>query len=1414
MPGFLKVRVVGARDLPVMDSRSDLTDAYVEVKLGDESFKTGVGRRTLSPVWNTDFRFELGDEELQDESLEIKVYDYDTISANDPIGKVYVSLNPLLTWDPPTQLSGWYPIYDTIRGVRGEVMLVIKLDLFNNTNQFRDTSVGVQIFSLTVLPEVYKTLAIYGFVEELVVDNDPEYHWADSFRTSRSSNEARQRQFIKLSNELQRKLGLKVLELGGNAVVGYQQSFDIEQEYGLVVRGIGTAVTLALPLSPAVTTNENKADDAINPTLKHKHSTSTQPDNGPDADRIGPSTFSSVLGVTSNDRVGNVGKNFDSGVRERETDMSGLGYMMEGRSDRDRAVDDETVVNGVRGDDDVMERVTKKDAQVEGNARPANTQYETGQAQTSMVTDNFENMPRSTNVDDIEDHSDSKSVENLTLPVATTVDKTPTATTVKVFTGGDIIRGQPTQQDIILLTLITLPPGVMVRLGGVVSARSVKLLDTIKRRDESEIRDSWWMEVREEIKAHAVSLGCSVVLAYREVSTIHDELFILSASGTACVMDTDVFNNFSLVDTDSIALIPATGVSSAVGVFNSTENRTTSAGVNASASTGDMLGRVALTDSITDNLGVGMTTGVGGGRGGDKLKRAHTTTGRLLTTASPILPDEGFHGNVGSSAGAGVGEGASASAGASAGAQASKTGSNTPNAYYKRTKHQRKSCAFLHIPYRRRELPFPLQLFRCGMCGKRSVPEFLVCTSEMPNNADVVGTGDLIEARVCRIKKKEKPEYSAVALSEALPFLEYDLHTQLLNKLKVKGMNAIFGLRMELSVGDDLIIAMAIGTAVYLQALPAPPAIQIERTLEIIDEEDKRLQHIATQIMRVSEMNRANLRKASAAPPSLLEAENSNPRGSTKNVTSTVENIEEDDTWSSANFNHKTVDNIETSDKDGEAQLVNNSLSHNTSLTVEDGTVAEPSADAKSCSIDLTTAPRHIRNSYLSPTTNRSGSGPNEIVPTNSYSIGSARSRSSTLDAEGNESCNVSSEANEWGATNISATKTNSWTSTTMASTTTLSHRQTVPSTTLPLPMTNSKYKDASGIEELIPGADREEVDDNWRKSSITGNFLEQESSSSSSSSDNTTTDDEEESALAPTGRGLTVVEVDDETDEDSMGVLLEPPMPHDIWMCTTQEVPGVLKDFETYSMNSVTALRRLVLDTQSEKHLNMRLASLFNSLLHGVCFKLRHSTPCCMAKIAYDIQISEEVDDAVQVCLTAAVLGLRPRIPHGDDTDTGAETARTERESHNRNVGYNLSNNHTPNDDMEHEGGEHMSKLHVDEFVEISALNQLPGTSIVRYCGPLNVVFIKESNSIREDGGISSFVHKFIAEAQGCVRAYVRTMGGNALLAFRQTELNITDSPHKDKGYVLVTISGDVFEVERNANIPHPYACGNISTA
>ena len=107
MPGKVKVKILACRNLPVMDRGSDTTDAYVEIKLGSTVFKTEVKKKSLSPIFNSDwFRFEADDADLQDEPLQIRIMDYDTYSANDAIGKVCISLNPLLLATPTNSNTG------------------------------------------------------------------------------------------------------------------------------------------------------------------------------------------------------------------------------------------------------------------------------------------------------------------------------------------------------------------------------------------------------------------------------------------------------------------------------------------------------------------------------------------------------------------------------------------------------------------------------------------------------------------------------------------------------------------------------------------------------------------------------------------------------------------------------------------------------------------------------------------------------------------------------------------------------------------------------------------------------------------------------------------------------------------------------------------------------------------------------------------------------------------------------------------------------------------------------------------------------------------------------------------------------------------------------------------------------------
>lgn len=127
-------------------------------------------------------------------------------------------------------VDGWFPLYDTLGGVRGELCLSVKLNFIGDKNPFRDSSAGVQLFPFSTLDghSGYTVAHVFGFVEELVVADDPEFEWSDNFNQARTSHETRQTLMYLLDAKVRRRMCKKVLEMGGNAVLAFRQSFDME----------------------------------------------------------------------------------------------------------------------------------------------------------------------------------------------------------------------------------------------------------------------------------------------------------------------------------------------------------------------------------------------------------------------------------------------------------------------------------------------------------------------------------------------------------------------------------------------------------------------------------------------------------------------------------------------------------------------------------------------------------------------------------------------------------------------------------------------------------------------------------------------------------------------------------------------------------------------------------------------------------------------------------------------------------------------------------------------------------------------------------------------------------------------------------------------------------------------------------
>ncbi|KAM7128212.1 C2 domain-containing protein 5 isoform 4-T4 [Ciconia maguari] len=1046
MPGKLKVKIVAGRHLPVMDRASDLTDAFVEVKFGNTTFKTDVYPKSLNPQWNSEwFKFEVDDEELQDEPLQITVLDHDTYSANDAIGKVYIDIDPLLYSEAATVISGWFPIYDTIHGIRGEINVVVKVDLFNDLNRFRQSSCGVKFFCTTSIPKCYRAVVIHGFVEELVVNEDPEYQWIDRIRTPRASNEARQRLISLMSGELQRKIGLKVLEMRGNAVVGYLQCFDLEGESGLVVRAIGTACTLD-KLS-----NTSAFLPACNSPSKEMKEIPFNEDPNPNTHSSGPSTP-----LKNQTYSFSPSKSYSRQSSSSDTDLS----------------------------------LTPKTGMGSGSAGKEGGPFKTllrQQTQSALE-----------------------------------------------------------QREFPFFTLTTFPPGFLVHVGGVVSARSVKLLDRIHNPDEPETRDAWWAEIRQEIKSHAKALGCHAVVGYSESTSICEEVCILSASGTAAVLNPRFLQD------------------------------------------GTMEGCLE----------------------------------QRIEEASPP------------------------------------------------------GCGFCHIPYDELNMPFPAHLTYCYNCRKQKVPDVLFTTIDLPVEAIVIGKGCLIQARLCRLKKKAQAEANATSISNLLPFMEYEVHTQLMNKLKLRGMNALFGLRIQITVGENMLMGLASATGVYLAALPTPGGIQIagktpnDGTYE---------QHISHMQKKINDTIAKNKELYEINPPELPEeiigSPIPEPRQRSRLLRSQSESSDE---VTELDLSHGKKDAFVLEIDDTDAMEDVHSLL--TDVPPPSGfyscnTEIMPGINNWTPEIQMFTAVRVSRLSNINLT-------------------------NQTLNKNFNDLCENLLKSLYFKLRSM-----------------------------VPCCLCHVNFTVALPEDELVQIAVTAVAITFDKNQALQANKAPTEKSQQRASTDN----------------------------EEQLQFPLE--------LCSdplaSQPFSPAKEALEGASSHTGIPAAQRVMKSQS--------GSWFTA----------GTSPEIATSIDYS-SFADRCNSWIELIKLKAQTIRRGSIK----TTASLDKASPLTEGYLRHRSVPSCTNSTVS------------------VVKMTPLSFLPGAKITKYLGIINMFFIRETTSLREEGGVSGFLHAFIAEVFAMVRAHVAALGGNAVVSYIMKQCVFMENPNKNQAQCLINVSGDAVIFVRESEL------------
>ena len=94
-------------------------------------------------------------------------------------------------------------------------------------------------------------------------------------------------------------------------------------------------------------------------------------------------------------------------------------------------------------------------------------------------------------------------------------------------------------------------------------------------------------------------------------------------------------------------------------------------------------------------------------------------------------------------------------------------------------------------------------------------------------------------------------------------------------KMKVLGVNAIFGLKYELTLGEHYLVAVASGTAMFLAPLPLPKVLEINHTVDPSDEEAKQKSDMYQKIRQTSEQNIKSMDNARMSRKRSLTCESS-----------------------------------------------------------------------------------------------------------------------------------------------------------------------------------------------------------------------------------------------------------------------------------------------------------------------------------------------------------------------------------------------------------------------------------------------------------------------------------------------------------------------------------------------------------
>lgn len=131
-PMKLLVRVVEARGLPAVHLNGS-SDPFVKLKLGKRRAKTAVVKRSLSPAWDEEFSFLVGNVA---EELVVSVLNEDKYFSNDLLGQVRLPLSQVMETDDLSLGTQWYQLQPKSKKSKKKCRGIIAVARFLNLSFF------------------------------------------------------------------------------------------------------------------------------------------------------------------------------------------------------------------------------------------------------------------------------------------------------------------------------------------------------------------------------------------------------------------------------------------------------------------------------------------------------------------------------------------------------------------------------------------------------------------------------------------------------------------------------------------------------------------------------------------------------------------------------------------------------------------------------------------------------------------------------------------------------------------------------------------------------------------------------------------------------------------------------------------------------------------------------------------------------------------------------------------------------------------------------------------------------------------------------------------------------------------------------------------------------------------------------